>query len=214
MELDLSRVGTCALLALSLLACEGRPPPRFLSFAVPTEVAVAPADFLGDTSCSSNEGAMRSYVMTLTAFEDETDKAPFIVGSTQPTPCSLIAGFRQVIVLGQPHVADVDGYDVPAELLTPFGGASSASRQMRHVETGEGRPNRAGRPPAGAALKKEPLPRRRDACFVRPCEPLVDSAPTPTQIAIGPGQVLGEAACDLATSFDLAPETAGLQSQA
>lgn len=206
--MDRTRTATCVALALTLLACEEDPTTLF-RFAVPTEVAVNPADFLGDTSCSSNEGAMRSYVMTLTAFEDEQDRTPFIVGSTQPTPCSLVAGFREVIVIGQPHIAEVDGYDLPVELLRPFGGSSSASRQMRHVETGEVVTPRwtttCGRGPADGAVATGA---RR--VFVRPCEPLVDSAPTPTQIGVNPVDVLGEAACDRAPTFDLAPESGNL----
>lgn len=206
-----SGVGTplVALLALSALTACADDSTTILSFAVPTEVAVDPADFLGDTTCSVNEGAMRSYVMTLSAFEDATDPTPFIIGSTQPTPCSLVAGFRQVIVVGQIHSAQIDGYDVPPASLTPFGGASSGSRQMRDATTGEvvlprWTTNCGTSGDDGAAATAT----RR--VFVRPCEPLVDSAPTPTLLAIGPAQVLGDDACELAPSFDVSPETSAL----
>lgn len=198
-----------ALLALgALTACEDDE-TTILSFAVPTEVAVDPADFLGDTTCSVNEGAMRSYVMTLSAFEDETDPTPFIIGSTVPTPCSLIAGFRQVIVLGQIHTAEIDGYDVPPEALTPFGGASSGSRQMRDATTGEIVAPR-WTTSCGTAGEDGTQAVSTRRVFVRPCQPLVDSAPTPTLLAIGPEQVLGADACELAPSFDVAPESAEL----
>ncbi len=199
-----------ALIALSTLVfgCDD-PAGSLLSFAVPTEIAVNPTDFLGDTSCSPNEGAMRSYVMTLSAFEDERDVSAFLVGSTQATSCSLVAGFREVIVPGQRHIAAVDGYDLPAAALEPFGGTSSGSRQMRHVETGEVvLPRWTTHCGAGANGGAIALQTRR--VFVRPCEPIVDTAPTPTLLAIGPSQVLGDDACALAPSFDVGSETTGL----
>jgi hypothetical protein len=208
--MGLERGSLLALVAASSLfvGCDD-PGLSLLSFAVPTEVAVNPGDFLGDTSCSANVGAMRSYVMTLSAFEDLEDPTPFLIGSTQPTSCSLIAGFREVIVLGQSHIADVDGYDIPAELLEPFGGASSGSRQMRHVETGDVVSPR-WTSSCGAGAENGAIATSTRRVFVRPCTAIVDSAPTPTQLTIGPAQVLGVQACDLAASFDLTPETSSL----
>ena len=199
-----------ALVALAAL-CVGCDDPALsvLSFAVPTEVAVDPNDFLGDTSCSENPGAMRSYVMTLSAFEDEDDTVPFLVGSTVPTPCSLVAGFREVIVLGQRHIADVDGYDVPVTQLTPFGGGSSGSRQMRSVDTGEIVTPRWSTS-CGASNQGGAIAEASRRVFVRPCDPIVDDAPTPTMLSIGPAQVLGDDACALAPTFDLSPETTNL----
>jgi hypothetical protein len=208
--MGLERGSLLALVAASslFLGCDD-PTLSLLSFAVPTEVAVNPSDFLGDTSCSTNAGAMRSYVMTLSAFEDAEDATPFLIGSTQPTPCSLIAGFREVIVLGQSHIADVDGYDVPVELLEPFGGNSSGSRQMRHLETGDVVSPR-WTSSCGAGAENGAIATSTRRVFVRPCTAIVDSAPTPTQLTIGPAQVLGEDACEVAASFDVAPEATGL----
>ncbi len=175
-----------------------------LSFAVPTEIAVDPADFLGDTSCSTFSGAMRSYVVTLSAFTDESDTTAFTLGSTGATPCSLVAGFRDNIVLGQVHIAEIDGYDVPPEALTPFGGASSGSRQLLDATTGERvSPRWTTRCGSGADDGAVAASARR--VFVRPCEPLVDREPTPTQIALGAAAVLGDDACEVAAQIDVEP---------
>ena len=111
--------------------------PFATTYIQPTEVAVRPSDFLGDVSCSTNPGAMRSYVVTLTAYDDAEDVTGFTLGSSVPAPFSFVAGFREVVTVGKRYTAEVDGYDLPPEQLAPFGGASSGARQMRHSDTGE-----------------------------------------------------------------------------
>jgi hypothetical protein len=175
----------------------------------PTEVAVRPADFLDQVSCSLNEGAMRSYVVTLTAYDDAEDTTGFTLGSSVPTPCSFVAGFRKVVVVGQRYTARVDGYAVPPEELAPFGGASSGARQMRLASTGEVATPRWTTQCGHAASSAVQASQNRRV-YVRPCDPLEDAAPSATAVALAPSQVLGDEPCATAASFDIVEELAGL----
>ncbi|RLB63154.1 MAG: hypothetical protein DRI90_07500 [Deltaproteobacteria bacterium] len=177
----------------------------------PTEVAVRPADFLDEVSCSLNEGAMRSYVVTLTAYDDPEDTTGFTLGSSVPTPCSFIAGFREVVVVGQLYTAQVDGYDLPPEELKPFGGASSGARQMLLASTDEVvTPRWTTRCGNAASSAVQASQNRR--VYARPCDPLDDAAPSPTAIALAPSHVLGDDPCSAAPSLDVVEELAGLPS--
>lgn len=147
---------------------------------------------------------MRSYVVTLNAFGSREATTSFVVGSSQPTPCSLVAGFRDVIVLEQVYTAEVDGYELPADRLVPFGAADSGSRQMRDLATGEVVAPRWSTHCGGTAATGV-VARDNRRVLVRPCDALVDAAPSPTALAIGPEQVLGSDACALAPSFDVEP---------
>lgn len=202
-------------LAIALLAVTACSDPETTAegFVTPTEVAVDPLDFRGDVGCSVNDGAMKSYVMTLYHYDTVDDGTPFTIGSTVPTPCALYAGFRNVIVVGDSvnhrYTADVDAYDVPVELLVPFGGGSSGARQMRHAETGEIVPPRWTTQCGGsAATGARAIGNRR--VFVRPCEPLTDVAPTPTQLAVPPSAVLGGEPCSVADSYSISFDSGGL----
>jgi hypothetical protein len=177
-----------------------------LSFAVPTEIAVAPADFLGGLSCSSFEGAVQSYVVTLHAFDGPDDGTPFTIGSSLPTPCSAVAGFRDVIVIGKRYTATIDAYDVAASRLVPLGGTSSGSRQM--VLDGEPLPARWSTS-CGGGPQTAPIAKLAERVFVRPCEPLSGAAGT-TALAVSARDVLGDDACALAASVDITFETGGL----
>ncbi len=179
------------------------------SYIQPTEVAVRPSDFLGDVSCSTNPGAMRSYVVTLTAYDDADDVTGFTLGSSVATPCSFVVGFREVVTVGKRYTAEVDGYDLPPEQLVPFGGASSGARQMRDSSTGEVLTprwtTRCGQTADGAATAA-----LNELVYVRPCDALDDLAPSATAIALSPGHVLGDDPCAVAATIDIEEELVGL----
>jgi len=172
------------------------------TFVVPTEVAVHPDDFRGDVGCGVFTGSMKSFVVTLHTYDDANDITPFTIGSTVPTPCSLIAGFRQMIVAGQLYTAEVDAYDVPVSQLTPFGGSSSGARQMRDAETGEPVAPR-WTTSCGGSVSTAVVAESNRRVLVRPCDDLVDANPSPTQLAITPRNVLGDSPCDIAQSYDV-----------
>jgi hypothetical protein len=126
-----------------------------------------------------------------------------------PTPCSLVAGFRDVILINQRYTADIDAYDVPIEDLTPFGGFASGARQMRDATTGEVvAPRWTTHCGGGAATAAIAQVQRR--VFVRPCDPLVDHDPSATQLAVPPSAVLGADACSVADSYDISFDQGGL----
>jgi len=201
-------IAVSLLLAALAVACTDDE-PFSTTFIQPTEVAVRPADFLGDVSCSTNAGAMRSYVVTLTAYDDADDLDGFTLGASVPTPCSFVAGFREVVVVGQRYTAEVDGYDVPPEALTPFGGPSSGSRQMRSATTGELiAPRWTTRCGKGAASAVTAALNQR--VYVRPCDTLEDLVPSDTAVALSPALILGDDPCTVATTLDITEEWAGL----
>ena len=178
-------------------------PPR------PTEVGAHPDDFLGEVGCSRNPGAMQSYVLTLIAWDDAEDVTPFVVGSTGPAPCSLIAGFRDVIVVGKRYSAEIDGYEEAPSELAPFGDPSSGAREMVMRESGAlAVPRWTTRCATGASNAVTSL--LNELVRVRPCEPLRDASSSDTAIAIGPETVLGDDPCSVADTIDIQPDPSGL----
>ena len=178
----------------------------------PTEVAVSPADFLGEVRCGPEQGAMKSYVVTLSAYDDVDDTIPFVLGASLPTPCTYPAGFRTVVVSGKLYTAEIDGYDVPATTLEPFGGVSSGSRQMHDVQTGASvYPRWTTRCGDGAA--DATMADTNSLQFVSSCEPLDDKAPSPTRLAVAPTLVLGDEPCLVAPTFDLLADYGALEDQ-
>lgn len=177
--------------------------------AVPTEVAVDPADFLGEASCGPLDGAVQSYVLTLLTYEDEADDSPVVVGSTGAVSCASVAGFRNVIVAGALYTAEIDAYAVSPDELTPVGGVNSGARAMERdgvqVTPRWTSTCGAGAPSAVTAVTDVQT-------FVRPCEPLADSDASATRLAVAPEQVLGADPCAVAPSFDVASELGGLPS--
>jgi hypothetical protein len=200
-----ARAAIALLWAAPLTAC-GSDDDLVVTVIVPTEIAVDPNDFLGDVACSPNPGAMRSYVMTLSAWQDENDSTPFVIGSSQPTSCALAAGFREPVVVGQRYTAEVDGYELPPGEIVPFGGGSSGARQMVRASDGTRVEPRwvahCGEGAASAAVAE--LNRR---VFVRPCVELEDLAGSPTAILFPPSVVLGDDPCATAASIDIVTES-------
>ena len=173
-------------------------------YVVPTEIAVGPADFLGDLVCSPNPGAPQSYVVTLTHYLDGEDVSPFTVGSGLPTPCSLVSGFRH-IEIGHRYTADVDVYDLPSDQLRAFGQASSGSRQMIDLDSGDPAVPRWSSHCGGGASSAA-VARENQRVFVRPCDEIVDSAPHPAQLTLSPVTILGSDPCATSASLDVVEE--------
>ena len=175
----------------------------------PTQLAVSPESFLGDVACSSEAGGLQAYVVTLDAWTDATDTTPFTLGSSFPTTCARSVVFRDVLVSDLLYTAEIDGYDRPADQLTPFGGASSGSRQM--LDAGTAQPvsprwrTRCGHDGSDATLA---LP--GETHFVTGCEPLTDDAPSTTMITFPPSAALGADPCATAPSMDITPEGSSL----
>lgn len=98
----------------------------------PTLVTVSPSTFGRSTVCGDFPGAWKSYVATLTDVTDP-DK-PFVLASSNPVPCQMPVSFAWVVP-GHAYVAQIDGYD--RDDLTPAGGRSSGSREMRGPDGSE-----------------------------------------------------------------------------
>ncbi len=197
----------------TLGACTGTTDTTTFSVAFQTtSLAVRPVDFLGKVVCTNQAGGMRSYVATAT---DVTDPAhPLILPSSIPTSCSQAVLFRYIEV-GHIYIAEVDGYEAPADALVPLAGPSSGSR---HVQL-RGDESSAVVPPrwttacgvAGVrALDDESVP-------FASCDPLVDHAPgsSPTQIQVDPAATLGALQCSGSSSgtifaFDVLPKDPAL----
>ena len=191
-----------ALLALG--ACAASPAIGGLSSS-PTEVAVRPEDFLGGVECSASPGAMQSFVVTLSAFDDESDTTPFTLPSSQPTPCSAEAGIQGLVSAGKLYIAEIDGYAEPAGALKPFGGVSSGSREMRDGTDKVVVPRWSTRCGLSAASATLAFPDQTN--YVASCQPLVDHQSSITALSLSPAHVLapggGEAeACQVAKTID------------
>lgn len=198
----LALLGTSGLLLLT--ACEDDD-GFFTTFPSPTEIAVHPADFLGEVACSTNVGALQSYVVTLSAYDDENDSTAFTVASSLASSCARTVGFRDRIVIGQRYTVEIDGYELDASSLIPFGGVSSGSRQMQQISDGEiVAPRWSTTCGGGAADATEAIANQQQ--FVAPCEPLSDHAPSSTAIHFPPSAALGSDPCASASSFALYPQ--------
>ncbi len=188
----------CALVALA--GCATAPTVTGLSTS-PTEVAVRPEDFLDGVDCSNSPGAMQSYVVTLTAFEDTSDAIGFTLPSSQPTPCSSESGLQTMIVPGQLYVAEVDGYEQPAASLAPFGGSSSGSREMVDAKGAIVAPRWTTR--CGLTAASAVVAFADQTNYVVGCLPMVDHKSSVTALALSPSVLApGGDPCTVAKTFD------------
>ncbi len=182
-------------------------------FVVVTSITVDPALFLGSVPCSSDAGAMRSYVATISDFTEEGRH--FTLPSSPPVSCAERVSFRNVVP-GHVYVAEIDGYtDLPNE-LEPIGGPSSGSRALRRVSGGpaeqvaprwEG--GCRGNPTTGGAVAAT-----RVNVTIGECE-LVDNGPASvTGIRVDPASALGALTCGgkpgQVSAVDVLPVGSGL----
>ncbi len=201
-----------AALAVPIIAGCDESDSSSSTYIVPTAVGVQPEDFLGDVSCSLNEGALQSYVVVLSSFEDAEDMTEFTLGASFPTPCSHRTLFQNVVVAGQLYIAEIDGYDRLAANLAPYAEPASGARLMLDADTEE-----------------VVLPRWTTSCFgaentaaeaiadrityLTECDPLDESSSSEAVIEFTPVAILGDDPCSEELSFDIRPETAGLPAQ-
>ena len=194
-------------LGLSTTACSDES-ELFTVSPSPTEIAVDPLDFLGPLHCSNNAGAIKSYIVTLAAYDDVDDVTAFTLPSSQPTACSYITAFRDLVIVGKRYTAEIDGYDVPAQQLSPFGGSSGGSRHMLDAKTKlpltPRWTTRCGKAAASATVAVSNGTR-----FVADCEPLSNDGASVSSLRIDPTTVLGEPPCEVASAFDIV-DVAGL----
>lgn len=186
-----------------------------------SSIAVDPQYFLGEVPCAGSEGAMRSYVATLT--DRSIPGVTFVLPSSPPTSCSDRIVFRYV-VYGHEYSAEIDAYEQAPDALVPFGNEPalgddgnpvrrppSGSRRMLLVDGGDYVAPRwttacgEGEEGAGIAGIKQDI---------RGCDPIAPGVVGPTIIAVDPRLALGALTCGPGagevSEFDVKPETPGL----
>jgi hypothetical protein len=187
--------------AASTAGCSESTDPDLTSSVATTAVSVSPSLFLGDVPCSTQGGALQSYVVTLT--DITTPGSPATLPSSPPTPCSRDTLFRY-IAPARKYIAEIDGYDVLAGALKPLGGAGSGGRHMllEGADT-------AVLPRFTTSCAEEVAALQKNVQFDA-CEPLVDhQGAGPTSIKLDPGTSLGGLTCAAkggsVVSFDITP---------
>jgi hypothetical protein len=148
-------------------------------------------------------------VVTLSVWDDANDPSPFTLGSSYPTTCARAVAFRDVLVAGKLYTAEIDGYQLPAGSLAPFGESSSGARQMLDIESGEPVAPRwqthCGHDGGDATLAAA-----NEVRFVTSCDPLSDETATAGTIVFPPGAALGADPCATAASIDIQPDDPSL----
>ncbi len=96
-------------------------------------MTVDPSDWLGDVVCSEEEGAIHSYVVTLTDVTDENNS--IVLASSPPISCTQQVHF-QYTISEHLYTAVIHGYDYFADEILPVGGQSSGSNHMVLVSDG------------------------------------------------------------------------------
>lgn len=167
----------------------------------PTEITVRPADFMVGASCSPSPGGMRSYVVSLYAFDDASDTTAFPLPSSRPTPCSMTFGMREFVVAGKRYVAEIDGYEEDASSLTPVGGASGGNRAMVDAEGNVVSPRWSSR--CGEAAASATVALENASTPVENCTPLVDSRASETRVRLAAADIAGAEACTEGALLDL-----------
>jgi hypothetical protein len=196
----------CALIAAlaaagSTAGCTSEADSDSTATVATTAISVSPSLFLGDVPCSSQGGALQSYVVTVTDLTHP--ESPVTLPSSPPTACSRDTSFRY-ITPGRKYIAEIDGYDVPADALAPLGGAGSGGRHMLLKGAGT-----AVAPRFTTSCAEEVATLEKNIKF-DVCEPLIDhQGAGPTSIKLDPGASLGGLTCVAAggevASFDITP---------
>jgi hypothetical protein len=194
------------------------------TLVIPTSVAVSPHAFLGSVPCSNQEGALRSYVATLT---DVTPLDPdvgaaagtvnFTLPSSPPTPCSENIVFRYVIP-GHQYKAVIDGYERYASELTPASYASDLTPDKTHSSGSRTMMLKADDTvvPARLTASCDPVTARLDTeVTFTTCSPPTDTGSVITGVRVEPRATLGLLACEgdgRITSFKVTPDDLALAS--
>lgn len=189
-------------------------------YTVPTSVVIDPAAIRDIVPCSDAQGAMRSYVATVT---DRTDPEHEItLPSSGPTPCSQRVDFR-FVVAGHVYTAVIDGYEQRASELAPVGGEGSGSRHMVEATWGEAEDQapevkprwRIGcEPPRDSDGSLRPVQEGASSPLERCTLDEDRGSTTPTTIEVDPGAALGSLRCagdgGEISAFDVRPVGSGL----
>ncbi len=202
------------LLLLAAVGCSDTLDTSTSTVTAPTSLTVDPSTFLDSVVCSNLPGALKSYVATLKDVTSTSPGGAFALPSSPPTPCSQPVSFRYAQA-GRQYTVTIDGYDVPADELTPCGGAGSGSR---YVLAATATPS--GDCAAAITAGLVPVaPRWTTGCgnlFSTPVEddkviaacgrPLEESGPVlPAQITVDPRPSLGLLRCSTRPDGTLQP---------
>jgi len=204
------------LLLLVAAGCSAATDTTTTTYTFPTSLTVKPSTFLGSVACSNLPGALKSYVATLKDVTSTKQDGSFTLPSSPPTPCSQQVAFRYAQA-GREYTVAIDGYDVPADELTPCGGEASGSRYMLPSS-----PTPSGDCAAAITAGFVPVTPRwatgcgnlsskpvEDAVVIAGCDsPLEESSPlTTAQITVDPRLSLGMLSCS--SEADGAPHPGG-----
>lgn len=107
MRTALPLVFTAACVALALAGCDDTVTDT--TRAVVTSVAVDPAEFLGTRQCSTNPGALQSYVAELVDRDTQAS-----IATSPPVSCTLPVAFEQVLE-DHKYFANIKVFDLPPE---------------------------------------------------------------------------------------------------
>jgi hypothetical protein len=179
----------CTVAAFSMSACSSTSETSGPGIP-PTEIAIDPSFFPGAPPCANVPGSMRSYVATVT----DTDIG-FVLPSSPPMPCSVLATFR-LVVPGHGYTAEIDGYEADADALEPIGGGASGSRHIRLVsDKSDAVPRwttRCNPPTIDGAFEKAILDTR---LTLTDCDPLTDAGTPTTAVLLDPNAALDTLRC-------------------
>lgn len=167
----------------------------------PTMIEVAPQDFLGNLTCTTQGQGVRRYVATLfdvTVGSGAPGEQPadipteggFRLPSSPPTPCSASVGFG-FVAPGRRYRVEVDAYDT-----TQLEARVPGSRRMVDVSSGS---SAAGQPAiveptwstqcAGATAVQSTIVRAGG------CAPLEPQPTGPAELSVDTGSLLGDLQC-------------------
>ena len=122
-----SHLRVCLVLLLLTLGCSSNN-SNTVAPQAQTLIGVNPSDFMAKGACGTQVLLYVATLRDMTGFDKINDSgvsaAPFVVGSSLPTPCDSSLVFSDVMV-SHAYEVDLDGYDNPdAGPLAP--GTSSA----------------------------------------------------------------------------------------
>jgi hypothetical protein len=158
----------------------------------PTSVTVGPQVFLGQVPCSSEAGALRSYVATLTDVTPGGAGLSFDLPSSPPIPCSNRVVFRY-IVADHRYQAAIDGYDIAAAELTPLSPGARTMLRRKEMTPVAPRWKASCKGVDGAGLLTT---QDQDVPFTeQDCAPFPDELSSVTGIKVDPRASLGLLAC-------------------
>lgn len=166
--------------ALALAACDDTTTTD--DDTVVTSVAVDPAEFLGAQKCSSNPGAIQSYMAELVDRETQTS-----IATSPPISCTLPVAFEQVIE-NHKYQANIKVFDLPPESVV----ATTIPIQTTTCGVDEG----------------FAIVNANERTFIHGCVPLQGGGTSVTSIDIDTASLVAKLGC----STTPAPDTGAIES--